>query len=52
MANRAAAEFCVPLETLLKYVERKSPYFSERDILGLSRMVGAHPGSSSASSSG
>ena len=44
MANRAAAEFCVPRETLLKYVERKSPYFSERDILGLSRMVGAHPG--------
>lgn len=44
VANSAAAEFCLPRELLTKYVASKSPYFSERDILGLARMAGVHPG--------
>ena len=43
-ADAAAAEFCVPQESLNRFVSRKSPYFAERDILGFSKTLGIHPG--------
>lgn len=44
VANQAAASFCVPTEKINMFVERKAPYFAERDVLALARMVGVHPG--------
>lgn len=44
IANRAAAEFCVPSESLESFIERKSPMFAERDMLGFARSLNIHPG--------
>jgi HTH-type transcriptional regulator / antitoxin HigA len=44
IANAAAADFCVPARTLKQFVARKAPIFTERDILGFSRVVKVHPG--------
>jgi HTH-type transcriptional regulator/antitoxin HigA len=44
VADSAAAEFCVPQESLQKFISRKSPFFAERDILGFARTLGVHPG--------
>lgn len=43
-ANEAAADFCVPTKTLKQFIARKAPIFTERDILGFSRVVKVHPG--------
>ena len=44
MANKAAAEFCVPQDKLQMFIKRKDPFFSERDVLAFSRMIDVHPG--------
>ena len=44
VANDAASSFCVPREKLDRFIARKSPFLTERDILGFSRTVGVHPG--------
>jgi HTH-type transcriptional regulator/antitoxin HigA len=44
IANAAAADFCVPRKKLEGFIARKSPFFSERDIIGFSRTMGIHPG--------
>ena len=44
MANEAAAEFCVPQDSLAQFIARKSPFFAERDIIGFSRTLQIHPG--------
>ena len=44
MANAAAAEFCVPQDKLQRFIERKSPFFRERDVVGFARTLGIHPG--------
>ncbi len=44
LANEAAAEFCVPRESLDRFIARKDPFFAERDVLGFSRTLGVHPG--------
>lgn len=44
VANEAAADFCVPRETLERFIERKAPFFAERDLLGLARSIQVHPG--------
>lgn len=44
IANEAAADFCVPTKTLKQFIARKAPIFTERDILGFSRVVNVHPG--------
>jgi len=44
IANRAAADFCVPSKMMKAFVDRKSPYFSEQDILAFSSMTKVHPG--------
>ncbi len=44
VANKAAAEFCVPQERLESFIARKEPFFAERDILGFARTLQIHPG--------
>jgi HTH-type transcriptional regulator/antitoxin HigA len=44
IANEAAQEFCVPGKMLDAFIQRKAPFFSERDLLGFSQTVGVHPG--------
>lgn len=44
LANEAAANFCVPRDTLARFVARKAPFFQERDILGLANTLHVHPG--------
>ena len=43
-ANRAAAEFCASQEAIQSFYDRKFPYMSERDTLGLARKLQRHPG--------
>lgn len=43
-ANAAAQEFCVPSEKMNGFIARKAPFFSERDLIGFSRVLGVHPG--------
>lgn len=44
LANRAAAETCVPANELESFYLRKFPFISERDMLGFARRVQRHPG--------
>lgn len=44
IANQAAADFCVPRKNMDEFISRKSPFFSERDILGFARTLKVHPG--------
>lgn len=44
IANAAATAFCVPTKELDSFVARKSPYFSERDLMAFSARLGVHPG--------
>lgn len=44
VANGAAADFCVPKAEMASFIARKSPFFSERDILGFARRIQVHPG--------
>jgi HTH-type transcriptional regulator/antitoxin HigA len=44
VANEAAADFCVPTRAMNDFIVRKSPFFSERDILGFARVQERHPG--------
>ena len=44
VANRAAAQFCVPQNEMKSFIARKDPLFRERDVLGFSRTLQVHPG--------
>jgi len=44
VANEAARDFCVPAAQLDAFVARKAPFFSERDVIGFSRVLKVHPG--------
>ena len=44
VANAAAAEFCVPQKSMKQFMDRKAPFFAERDILGFARTLRLHPG--------
>jgi HTH-type transcriptional regulator/antitoxin HigA len=43
-ANRAAADFCAPSGKVDSFIMRKRPYFYEKDVVALSRIVNRHPG--------
>lgn len=43
VANAAAADFCVPSMEMDSFIARKSPFFSEKDILGFARRIQVHP---------
>jgi HTH-type transcriptional regulator/antitoxin HigA len=44
IANKAAAEFCVPQSSMNKFISVKAPFFAERDIIGFAKTIGVHPG--------
>jgi len=44
VANAAASDFCVSGTALDSFIARKAPIFSERDLLGFSRVQQIHPG--------
>lgn len=44
IANEAAADFCVPRKKMEKFAKVKSPFYSERDIIGFARTLKIHPG--------
>ena len=43
-ANLAAQEFCVPKSKMDAFIARKAPFFSERDLIGFSKLMKVHPG--------
>lgn len=44
IANQVAADFCVPAKSMDSFIARKSPLFTERDVIGFSRTLNLHPG--------
>ena len=44
LANAAAANFCVPSDDMNSFIARKSPFISERDVLGFAKVRQVHPG--------
>lgn len=44
VANEAATEFCIPRKKMDSFIARKSPFFYERDIIGLANVLQIHPG--------
>jgi HTH-type transcriptional regulator / antitoxin HigA len=43
-ANEAAANHCVPSKAMKSFILRHSPLFSERNLLGFSKLMKRHPG--------
>ena len=43
-ANHAAADHCVPIAAMQNFMVRNSPMFSEKNLIGFSRIVKRHPG--------
>lgn len=44
IANDAAANFCAPSDKLDTWIKRKQPYYYEREVLALARILERHPG--------
>jgi HTH-type transcriptional regulator/antitoxin HigA len=44
VANIAASEFCAPQKRIDSFIARKSPLFSEKDVLSLANILKIHPG--------
>jgi HTH-type transcriptional regulator / antitoxin HigA len=44
VANKAAAEFCIPQDEILEFVAQRNPYISERDVLSFAKRLDVHPG--------
>jgi HTH-type transcriptional regulator/antitoxin HigA len=44
LANEAARDFCVSKAKMDSWIARKSPFFSEADLIGFSKLQGVHPG--------
>jgi len=44
LANKAAADFCVPDNKVERFIARKYPFLKESDMLGLARTTQVHPG--------
>ncbi|MDH2400449.1 helix-turn-helix domain-containing protein [Bradyrhizobium sp. SSUT18] len=44
VANRSAANHCVPLGAMSDFILRHNPMFSEKNMLGFARIVRRHPG--------
>ncbi len=42
-ANKEAANFCVQQEQIMKFIARKAPFISERDVLGFAARMEIHP---------
>ena len=44
IANLAAENFCIPQKEMKSFILRKSPFFTERDIIGFAKTLHVHPG--------
>lgn len=44
IANAAAADFCAPSSRLDSFIRRKHPFYYEKDVVALARVLGRHPG--------
>lgn len=44
IANDAAADFCAPSNRVDDWIRRKKPYYYEKDVVALSRILERHPG--------
>ena len=44
VANLAAADFCAPTERLKSFMVRKHPFYHEKDVIALARLLNRHPG--------
>ena len=44
VANEAAANFCVPSDKLTSFMQRKHPFYYEKDVVAFSRVMHRHPG--------
>lgn len=44
LANEAASDFCVNTKALKRFIARKDPMFTEKDIIGFARTLEIHPG--------
>jgi HTH-type transcriptional regulator/antitoxin HigA len=44
IANEAAREFCVPKKEMHAFIARKSPYYTDSDLIGFARSLRVHPG--------
>jgi HTH-type transcriptional regulator/antitoxin HigA len=43
-ANTAASDFCAPTDKLTSFINRKHPFYYEKDVIALSRVLNRHPG--------
>ena len=43
-ANAAASDFCVPTQKLDLFMQRKHPFYYEKDVVAFSRLMQRHPG--------
>ncbi len=43
-ANFAAADFCAPKDRLQSFLQRKKPFYYEKDVLAFARLLNRHPG--------
>lgn len=43
IANAAASEFCISQDQIKSFIARKSPFISERDVLGFAARMEIHP---------
>lgn len=44
VANAAASNFCVPSDKIDSFMKRKHPFYYEKDVVALARIVARHPG--------
>jgi HTH-type transcriptional regulator/antitoxin HigA len=44
IANTAAADFCISQDKMLSFINRKNPFFYEKDVLAFAKLNGVHPG--------
>jgi len=44
VANVAASEFCISQEKMLSFINRKNPFFYEKDVLAFAKLNSVHPG--------
>lgn len=44
LANKVAADHCVPSDAMSDFIQRHDPMYSEKTLVGFSRLVNRHPG--------
>lgn len=44
LANQAAANFCVSSEKIMSFINRKNPFFYEKDVIAFAVLQKVHPG--------